>query len=230
MIYIDFYCDKSDLARWRQWCTENDIDDDEEECRTGYIERGAGVMDYYFRLLCIAAYRRISNSAQDFKGYKREEICTALLDVCPPDPATLRKCHQDQKTQTQNNMLNSMFPSGFNRYDAPPKVDLAALESDSSLRGKLAAIGLEAMADWVAQGCQTGAIPGWVIVTCAAMFTEYLGEVPQTQEELEGTPYLKTQDIADNLEDNGCVHYRNTLEPCFRNTAHFGTRTYGMHC
>ncbi len=44
------------------------------------------------------------------------------------------------------------------------------------------------------------------------MFTEYLGEVPQTQEELEGTPYLETQDIADNLEDNGCVHYRDTLD------------------
>lgn len=91
-------------------------------------------------------------------------------------------------------------------------------ESDSSLRGKLAAIGLETMADWVTQGCQTGAIPGWIIVTCAAMFTEYLGEVPQTQGELEGTPYLETQDIADNLEDNGCVHYRKPLEPCFRNT------------
>lgn len=107
---------------------------------------------------------------------------------------------------------------------------MAALESDFKLRGKLAAIGLEPMADWVMQGCQTGAIPGWIIVTCAAMFTEYLGEVPQTKEELEGTPYLETQDIADNLEDNGCVHYRNTLEPCFRHTAHFGTRTYGTHC
>ncbi len=63
MIYIDFYCDKSDLDRWRQWCAENDIDE-EDECQTGYIERGAGVMDFYFRLLCIAAYGRISNSSQ----------------------------------------------------------------------------------------------------------------------------------------------------------------------
>lgn len=189
------------------------------------------------------------SSQDDFKGYKKEEICTALLDVCPQDPATLRKCHQDHKTRTQNNMLSSMFPSGtgalqrnvvtlsvvsqydagLNRYDAPPKVGMAALESDSNLRGKLAAIALEPMADWVTQGCQTGDIPGWIIVTCAAMFTEYLGEVPQTKEELEGTPYLETQDIADNLEDNGCVHYRNTLEPCFRHTAHFGMRTYGTH-
>ena len=65
MIYIDFHCDKSDVERWRKWCKENDIDDeDEPECRTGYITRGSGVMDFYFRLLCIAAYRQISSSSQ----------------------------------------------------------------------------------------------------------------------------------------------------------------------
>jgi len=53
----------------------------------------------------------IGSSQDDFKGYKKE-ICTALLDVCPPDPATLRNCHQDQKTQTQHNMLKLMIPSG----------------------------------------------------------------------------------------------------------------------
>ena len=63
MIYIDFHCDKSDVERWRRWCREHNIDD-EPECRTGYITRGSGVMDYYFRLLCIAAYRQISSSSQ----------------------------------------------------------------------------------------------------------------------------------------------------------------------
>lgn len=82
MIYIDFYCDKSDLARWRQWCTENDIDDDEEECRTGYIERGAGVMDYYFRLLCIAAYRRISNSLRRISKVTRGRRSALLFWMC----------------------------------------------------------------------------------------------------------------------------------------------------
>lgn len=115
-------------------------------------------------------------------------------------------------------------------HDRPPKVNLAALECDSTVRGKLAAIGLEPMADWVMHGCQTGAIPGWIIVACAAMFTEHLNMVPRTQTDLEGTPYTKTKDIADNLDNNGCVDYINTLESCFRNTAHFGTRTYGEHC
>ena len=65
MIYIDFDCNKSNIAQWRQWCKDNDIDDaDEPECRTGYLERGSGVMDYYFRLLCIAAYLRINESSQ----------------------------------------------------------------------------------------------------------------------------------------------------------------------
>lgn len=65
MIYIDFFCDKSKAFEWRRWCVENGIDhEDEEECRTGYIERGKGVMDYYFRLLCIAAYLRISEDPQ----------------------------------------------------------------------------------------------------------------------------------------------------------------------
>lgn len=46
------------------------------------------------------------------KVTKRRRSATALLDVCPPDPATLRNCHQDQKTQTQHNMLKLMIPSG----------------------------------------------------------------------------------------------------------------------
>ena len=112
-------------------------------------------------------------------------------------------------------------------HDGPPKVNLAALECDSILRGKLAAIGLEPMADWVTYGCQTDPIPGWIIVACAGMFTEHLNTVPKTQTDLDGTPYTKTNN---NLDDNGCVDYVNTLEPCFRNTAHFGTRTYGEHC
>ena len=65
MLFIDFFCDKSKLAQWQQWCKDKDIDDaDEPECRTGYIEGGQGVMDYYVRLLCIAAYLRISKSSQ----------------------------------------------------------------------------------------------------------------------------------------------------------------------
>lgn len=65
MIYIDFYCDESKVAEWRKWCSEQGIDqEDEPECRTGYITRGQGVMSYYFRLLCIAAYREISTSPE----------------------------------------------------------------------------------------------------------------------------------------------------------------------
>lgn len=69
--------------------------------------------------------------------------------------------------------------AGFNWYDQPPKVNMAALETDSGLRSKLAAIGLEPMADWVAHGCQNDAIPGWIIVACATMFTRYVEMVPQ---------------------------------------------------
>lgn len=64
MIYIDFYCAKSKLKEWKVWCKENDIDDDEPERRTGYITQGRAVMDMYFRLLCIAAYRRTSSSSK----------------------------------------------------------------------------------------------------------------------------------------------------------------------
>lgn len=120
--------------------------------------------------------------------------------------------------------------AGFNRYDQPPKVNMAALESDPVLRGKLSAIGLEPMADWVKHHCQTSAIPGWIIVQCAAMFTKHLDMVPQLESDLQNTPYLETGHIADNLDDNGCVDYTNSLEPCFRNTARFGTRSYGEHC
>ena len=107
---------------------------------------------------------------------------------------------------------------------------MAALESDSGVRSKLAAIGLEPMADWVTHGCQTDAIPGWIIVACATMFTRYVDMVPQKDTDLQGTPYLETKQIEDNLDDNGVVEYVSVLEPCFRNTARFGTRCYGEHC
>ena len=90
---------------------------------------------------------------------------------------------------------------------------MAALESDPVLRGKLSAIGLEPMADWVKHRCQSCAIPGWIIVMCAAMLTNHLDMVPRSNIDLHDTPYLETEDIADNLDDNGCVHYRDMLEP-----------------
>ena len=86
------------------------------------------------------------------------------------------------------------------------------------------------MADWVTHGCQTDAIPGWIIVACAAMFTRYVDMVPQDETDLEGTPYFETTRMEDNLDNNGCVQYVDVLEPCFRNTARFGTRSYGKHC
>ena len=64
MLYIDFFCDQSQLEEWKAWCKDNEIDENEPKCRTGYITRGSGVMDYYFRLLCIAAYRRTKSSTK----------------------------------------------------------------------------------------------------------------------------------------------------------------------
>ena len=63
-ICIVFFCDESQLAEWRAWAKDNDVDEDETECKTGYITQGSAVMDYYFRLLCIAAYRRTKSSIQ----------------------------------------------------------------------------------------------------------------------------------------------------------------------
>lgn len=95
-----------------------------------------------------------------------------------------------------------MICPGFNRYDAPPKVNTAAL-------------GLQPTADWVSFICQHSTIPGAMIVACASMFTEYLDAVPQEQDQLNGTPYSKTKNLEDNLDNNGCVEYRDGLEPCF---------------
>lgn len=230
MIYIDFNCHKSKLAEWRVWCKENNIDE-EEECRTGYIERGSGVMDYYFRLLCIAAYRSVEKSSQDdYGGYSKGDICRCLLEVCPADSGTMRSSQQDSRAKAENNQLGLFFPQGFNRYDCPPKVDMAALESDHGLKLKLRAIGLDPMADWVSYGCQSKNIPGSIIIACAKMFTKYLDDVPTDESHLAGTPYSQTKNMEDNLDDNGCVDYAKVLEPCFRNTALFGEDSYGEHC
>ena len=107
---------------------------------------------------------------------------------------------------------------------------MAGLEADSNIRSRLAAIGLEPMADYISHGCQTGAIPGWIIVACSAMFTRYVDMVPQDETDLEGTPYVETTNKDDNLDNNQVVEYVKELEPCFRNTARFGTRCYGKHC
>ena len=107
---------------------------------------------------------------------------------------------------------------------------MAALEHDSDVIRSLLVIGLEPMADWVSHGCQTDAIPGWIIVACAAMFTRYVDMVPQTHADLDSTPYMETKAIEDNLDNNLVVEYVKVLEPCFRNTAKFGTRCYAENC
>ncbi len=120
-------------------------------------------------------------------------------------------------------------PGGFNRYDVPPKVDMAALESDHGLRRRLAAIGLEPMADWVSYGCQFSKIRGSIITACAHMFTSYRDLVPTTEKDLEGTPYAESTSVEENLDGCGCVDYLGELEPAFRHTASFGESCYGEH-
>lgn len=88
------------------------------------------------------------------------------------------------------------------------------------------------MADWVIEGCQTDNVSSQVITACAKMFTEYLKDVPVEAKDLEGTPYARSEeneDITDNLDSNGCVEYKEELEPDFRNAAQFGDSCYGVH-
>ncbi len=120
---------------------------------------------------------------------------------------------------------------GFDPYDPPPLVDMAAL-NNHGLRRRLAAIGLEPMADWVSYGCQTRSIPGSIITACARMFTSYRDLVPSTKGDLKGTPYAEAtkRGLKDNLDRNGCVDYLRELEPAFRQTASFGESCYGQHC
>lgn len=82
---------------------------------------------------------------------------------------------------------------------------MAALESDPILRGKLSAIGLQPMADWVKHQCQTSAIPGWIIVQCAACLrntsTWYLGRkvISKTHHTSRLNILLTTWTIMDSL-------------------------------
>ncbi|CAL5228611.1 g11774 [Coccomyxa viridis] len=109
-------------------------------------------------------------------------------------------------------------------------VDLAALENDHGLKRRLAAIGLQPMADWVRYGCQTRKIPGSIITACARMFTSNRDLVPSSEKDLKGTPYAETTSLKDNLDHNNCVEYLEELEPVFRQTASFGESCYGKHC
>ena len=63
MNWIDFFWNEAHREEWKTWC-ENELGENEPDCRVGTIERGQEVMDYYFRLLCIAAYRRVSKSSE----------------------------------------------------------------------------------------------------------------------------------------------------------------------
>ena len=109
---------------------------------------------------------------------------------------------------------------------------MAALKNHGVKR-RLAAIGLEPMADWVSYGCQSSSIPGSIIVACAGMFTSYRDLVPTTKKDLEDTPYAETTKMEDNLDGDpstSCVDYLGELEPAFRHTASFGESFYGQHC
>lgn len=142
-------------------------------------------------------------------------------------------------------MLMTEFGLGYSTFDCfaglgglgsfctqsdVPKVDMAALESNHGIKQRLAALGLEPMVEWICYGCQADNIPGSIIVTCAAMFTAYLEDVPTEASHLEGTPYEHTDNLPDNLDSNGCVEYKAGLEPCFRTTARFGESCYAQHC
>ena len=112
-----------------------------------------------------------------------------------------------------------------------PKVDMATIEDDARVRRHLAAIGLEPMVKWVSRGCQTQDIrDDEIILGCAKMFSSYLKDVPEGTEDLEGTPYSESENIEDNMDNNGAVEYKATLEPAFRNTARFGRGCYMKHC
>ena len=53
------------------------------------------------------------------------------------------------------------------KHENPPKVNMAALETDNSITDKLAAIGLEPMAVWMQEGCPHKKVPGHIVCACA---------------------------------------------------------------
>ena len=111
-----------------------------------------------------------------------------------------------------------------------PMIDMSALESHQ-VKSRLSTVGLGPICDWVMYGCQADdKITGSLICAFAKMLTEYLPDIPTDETQLEGTPYSKTVRMNDNMDSNGCVEYKETLEPAFRNTAQFGDQGYGKHC
>ena len=47
-----------------------------------------------------------------FDGFTEEEVCAALLNVCPADSETLQKRHQDSRSKQMNQMMETMLPGG----------------------------------------------------------------------------------------------------------------------
>ena len=125
----------------------------------------------------------------------------------------------------QDQIVSILVPGPFGRETEPPKVDMRALETDHSLRRKLATVGLDPICDWLAYGCQTQPIPGSIVVACASMFSKYLKELPSKETHLKGTPYSDSRRIEDNMDHNGCIEYKDELEPAFRDTARLGKIT-----
>lgn len=67
MIYINLYCKRDKLKEWKKWVKESGREgypfedhNDGDGLYVGGITQGPRVMHYYFRLLCISAYRRIA--------------------------------------------------------------------------------------------------------------------------------------------------------------------------
>ena len=245
---LHIFCPSHKLEEWKTWC-RMDIDkgrfsgsknpDWYSECQVGYIDYGAYAMEVGFRLLCIAAYRKFEiETATETDNYTKTDLLAALIQVCPPDSATLNRKNQDSTTRLHNVatstvaelLYGSMLPSWMlNSHDIPPVMDMLALQTDEVLTTKLRVIGLGPMVDWVTRGCQVGGVRGDIICACAPMFTEFLPYVPARPEDLEGTPYHSTGDIGENIDGWSNPEYRQQIEPSFRNAASFGTECYGVH-
>ena len=112
-----------------------------------------------------------------------------------------------------------------------PMMNMSALES-YEVKSRLAAIGLDPICEWVIYGCQADNknMAGALIIAFAKMLADYLPDIPTKKTQLRGTPYAKSVRMEDNLDSNGCVEYKATLEPAFRITARFGPDGYGKHC
>jgi hypothetical protein len=217
--------------------------EDEDDDALGYLDMGTstGAWPFYLRLMFISGYRYVQSLDADTLPCDKQEVLDAILKCCP--------AHRHQVKNTFEGSCNNAYHSIYmSMYKRPSLGPIRGLLEESLGRDRLAAmdpfagmfeahdyfnesevmsakgrmylgiVGLDPIAELAF--ARLVDFPPPVVRRVGEMFKTLKPFVPQTVEDLAGTPYDTTDECS--LDNNGCVQLVKEMIPLFVKAAEFG--------